>query len=63
LPGAETSVVSHSACAHGAAELWTVHGGGHTLVTPEVLAKVGEFLTAHPKSAPGNRAARKRRRP
>ena len=51
LPGTETTVLAHVGCSHGAAELWTVRGGGHPLVTPEVLAKVGEFLTAHPKVA------------
>jgi polyhydroxybutyrate depolymerase len=63
LPGAETSVLAYPGCARGAAELWTVTGGGHSLVTPEIIAKVGDFLTAHPKlaSAP-KQAAKKRRR-
>ena len=66
LAGAETSIVSYTACKQGTAELWTVHGGGHMLVTPEVLAKVGEFLVAHPKPDPKDAAkktgAGKRRR-
>jgi polyhydroxybutyrate depolymerase len=51
LPGAETTVLAYAGCPRGAAELWTVQGGGHPLVTPEVLAKAGEFLAAHPKAA------------
>jgi polyhydroxybutyrate depolymerase len=63
LPGAETTVLAYPGCARGAAELWTVHGGGHPLVTPEVIAKVGEFLVAHPKVAPAtNKVSKKRRR-
>jgi polyhydroxybutyrate depolymerase len=51
LPGAETRVESHVGCSGGAAELWTVHGGGHPIMTPALLARVAEFLAAHPKGA------------
>jgi polyhydroxybutyrate depolymerase len=51
LPGAETTLESHGKCAHGTAELWTVHGGGHQLVRPELLARIADFLVAHPKPA------------
>jgi polyhydroxybutyrate depolymerase len=50
LAGAETGALVYVGCTRGAAELWTVRGGGHPLVTPGILAKVGEFLAAHPKN-------------
>jgi len=49
LPGAETRVEGYASCSSGAAELWTVHGGGHQVATPALLARVGDFLAAHPK--------------
>jgi polyhydroxybutyrate depolymerase len=49
LPGAETKIESYTGCPHGSVELWTVHGGGHQVATPAMLARVGEFLTSHPK--------------
>jgi len=52
LPGAETRIESYAGCATGAAELWTVRGGGHQVATPALLARVGAFLAAHPKGAP-----------
>jgi polyhydroxybutyrate depolymerase len=55
LPGAETTIASYGGCPHGTAELWTIHGGGHRLGPPELLAQIGTFLTAHPKAAPKKR--------
>ncbi len=55
LPGAETTVESHAGCVHGSAELWTVHGGGHRLATPELYAQIGTFLLNHPKPGPKKR--------
>jgi polyhydroxybutyrate depolymerase len=55
LPGAETTVESYGGCPHGSAELWTVHGGGHRLATPELFAQIGRFLLNHPKTAPKKR--------
>jgi polyhydroxybutyrate depolymerase len=52
LPGAETTVQSYAGCVHGSAELWTVHGGGHRLATPELFAQIGDFLLGHPKPDP-----------
>jgi polyhydroxybutyrate depolymerase len=49
LPGAETKIESYTDCPHGSVELWTVHGGGHQVATPAMLARVGEFLVSHPK--------------
>jgi polyhydroxybutyrate depolymerase len=49
LPGAETKIESFADCPHGSVELWTVHGGGHQVATPAMLARVGEFLVSHPK--------------
>jgi polyhydroxybutyrate depolymerase len=49
LPGAETKIESFDDCPHGSVELWTVHGGGHQVATPAMLARVGEFLVSHPK--------------
>jgi polyhydroxybutyrate depolymerase len=62
LPGAETRIESYAGCPHGSAELWTVHGGGHQVMTPALLARVGEFLMAHPKPAPKKKAAPKTKR-
>lgn len=51
LPGAETEVVAHGACAPGGhVELWTIVGGAHVPAlsdgfTPAVI----DFLMAHPK--------------
>jgi polyhydroxybutyrate depolymerase len=50
LPGAETTIASYGGCPHGTAELWTIHGGGHRFGPPELLARIGTFLTAHPKA-------------
>ena len=58
LPGAETTIESYADCPLGSVELWTVHGGGHQVGTPAMLARVGEFLTSHPKLPP----PRKRKR-
>jgi polyhydroxybutyrate depolymerase len=55
LPGAETTIESYAGCPHGSAELWTVHGGGHRLATPELYAQIGIFLQTHPKPAPKKR--------
>ena len=52
LPGAETRIESFADCPHGSVELWTVHGGGHQVATPAMLARVGEFLVSHPKRPP-----------
>jgi polyhydroxybutyrate depolymerase len=52
LPGTETKIESYADCPLGAVELWTVHGGGHQVMTPTLLARVGEFLAAHPKAPP-----------
>jgi polyhydroxybutyrate depolymerase len=62
LPGAETRIESHPDCPGGAAELWTVHGGGHQVMTPALLARVGEFLAAHPKAPPKKKEPRKKKR-
>jgi polyhydroxybutyrate depolymerase len=60
LPGAETTVESYRGCKHGSAELWTVHGGGHRLATPELLAQIGKFLVSHPKPSPKEKAVRRK---
>ena len=62
LPGAETTIETYAVCPHGSAELWTIHGGEHRIATPEVLARVGEFLASHPKgtSKPATGATKKR---
>jgi len=52
LPGAETRIESYADCPGGSTELWTVHGGAHQVLTPALLARVGEFLAAHPKAPP-----------
>ncbi|HEY6476159.1 MAG TPA: PHB depolymerase family esterase [Polyangia bacterium] len=62
LPGAETRIESYAGCPLGAAELWTVHGGGHQVATPALLARVGEFLAAHPKAAPKKKTAPQKKR-
>ena len=61
LPGAETRIESHPDCPGGATELWTVHGGGHQVMTPALLARVGEFLAAHPKAPPRKKEPRKKK--
>ena len=61
LPGAETKIESFADCPHGSVELWTVHGGGHQVATPAMLARVGEFLVNHPK-LPKTPPKKKRRR-
>jgi polyhydroxybutyrate depolymerase len=60
LPGAETRIESFADCPHGSVELWTVHGGGHQVATPAMLARVGEFLANHTKTP--KKKERKRRR-
>jgi poly(3-hydroxybutyrate) depolymerase len=62
LPGAETRIESYADCRGGTAELWTVHGGAHQVMTPALLARVGEFLAAHPKAPPKNKTAPKRQK-
>jgi polyhydroxybutyrate depolymerase len=47
LPGAETAVARFD-CPVGAAELWTVGGGGHRGLSPTMRAAI-DFLLAHPK--------------
>lgn len=48
LPGAETSPAAY-ACAHGAAELWTIHGGTHVpfFKVPDWGNHVFDWLSAH----------------
>jgi len=62
LPGSETTITSYADCPLGTAELWTVHGGVHQVMTPALLARVGEFLAAHPKvpKAPKKKQRKKR---
>jgi polyhydroxybutyrate depolymerase len=62
LPGAETTIESYAGCPHGSVELWTVHGGGHQVATPAMLARVGDFLVDHPKLPPEKKQKRKRKR-
>jgi polyhydroxybutyrate depolymerase len=61
LPGAETRVESYADCTNGAAELWTVRGGGHQVATPALMVRVGTFLAAHPKG-PAHKLAEKPKR-
>jgi polyhydroxybutyrate depolymerase len=49
LPGPETKIESYADCPLGSVELWTVRGGGHQVATPALLARIGDFLAAHPK--------------
>jgi polyhydroxybutyrate depolymerase len=62
LPGAETKIESYADCPHGSVELWTVHGGGHQVATPAMLARVGDFLMSHPKLPRDKSKAKKRKR-
>jgi polyhydroxybutyrate depolymerase len=62
LTGAETRIESHTNCPGGAVELWTVHGAGHQVMTPALLAQVGEFLAAHPKAPPKRKEPVKKKR-
>jgi polyhydroxybutyrate depolymerase len=52
VPGAETRVERHGGCRGGAAELWTIEGGGHgpRLPPSSFAASVLAFLLAHPKA-------------
>ena len=61
LPGAETRIESYPDCPGGATELWTVHGGGHQLMTPALLARIGDFLAAHPKTPKKKKPQKKKR--
>jgi polyhydroxybutyrate depolymerase len=61
LPGAETTIAAYAGCPLGATELWTVHGGGHQIATPALLARVGEWLAVHPKAQPKKKAGKKKR--
>ena len=50
VPGAETSVSRHNACAGGAAELWTMRGAGHLPgVGSEWANTIYDWLMAHPR--------------
>ena len=51
-PGPETAIESWR-CGRGEAELWTVRGGGHALVTGPIIERVGARLLSHSKSAVG----------
>ena len=50
LPGNETSIARY-ACSAGAAELWTIHGGGHvpSFILPDWGNDVFDWLMQHPK--------------
>lgn len=53
IDGAETTVARHTGCrSGGAAELWTLRGGGHTpsFLRPTWAQAIWGFLKAHPKS-------------
>ena len=62
LPGAETTIESYADCPHGSVELWTVHGGGHQVATPAMMARAGDFLVSHPKLPPEKKQKQKRKR-
>jgi polyhydroxybutyrate depolymerase len=51
VPGPETRVARHGGCRGGAAELWTMRGGGHEprLRSAAFATRVLAFLLAHPK--------------
>ena len=49
----ETTIESYANCPLGTAELWTVHGGGHQVMTPALMKRVGDFLAANPKGPRG----------
>lgn len=54
LDGSETGVARHMGCrSGGAAELWTIRGGGHTpsFLRPRWAESIWGFLKAHPKPA------------
>jgi polyhydroxybutyrate depolymerase len=48
LPGAETEVTRFGGCRGGAAELWTLRGGGHSL-DARFVEPLWRFLASHPK--------------
>lgn len=50
LAGNETTIARH-ACSTGAAELWTIHGGGHlpSFILPDWGNHVFDWLMQHPK--------------
>jgi polyhydroxybutyrate depolymerase len=62
LPGPETKIESYADCPLGAVELWTVRGGGHQVATPALLARVGDFLAAHPKTPPEKEKQKKKKK-
>jgi polyhydroxybutyrate depolymerase len=62
LPGAETTIESYTDCPLGSAELWTVHGGGHQVMTPALVRRVGDFLAANPKRAAQERPKERSKR-
>lgn len=50
IPGAETRVEAHRDCRAGAAELWTIQGGGHVPgLQPSFAATIYDWLSAHPR--------------
>jgi polyhydroxybutyrate depolymerase len=50
LSGAETAVTYHADCDGGAAELWTIQGGGHIpAFNSSWASEIYAFLKAHPK--------------
>lgn len=50
-PGAETRVEAHEDCTLGGAELWTVAGGTHSIISsPNLIERVWDFFMAHPKN-------------
>ena len=50
--GATRRAAPRYSCPHGAAELWTIHGGQHmpSFVVPDWGNDVFDWLMAHPKS-------------
>jgi polyhydroxybutyrate depolymerase len=57
LPGAETRVDRCSPGGRGVAELWTVVGMGHQIVTPGVMQETWRFLARHAKAPAPPRGA------
>ena len=50
IAGRETIVTRHTGCKAGAAELWTIRGGGHVpSLAPTWAEDILAFLEAHPK--------------